>query len=170
MSGPPFAKITWLGAVRRCIGMPATQRLVIEHIGDTADRNGLGARMSTDRVTTELDVSPETVKRARSTATKHGLWVVVSKPRRGRPRAEGGSGRVAEYRLTMPGKGVSTDQISDGNAVGSDPIADGNGVSDTRKLGQESSTIGSVETTPSGSSSGSSSVKRAARAGVREPV
>ncbi|BDY26624.1 hypothetical protein [Mycolicibacterium mageritense] len=153
MNGAPFAKIAWLGAVRRCIVIPAAQRLVIEHIGDTADRNGMGARMSTDRVTAELGVSPETVKRARSAATQNGLWVVVSKPRRGRPRAEGGNARAAEYRLTAPDKRVS-----------GAPITGDKEVSDAPKLGQKRAKNGSVETTPSGSSSGSSSVKQAAAA------
>ncbi len=150
MSGPPFAKIAWLGGVRRCTAIPAAQRLVIEHIGDTADRNGLRARMSTDRVMAELGVERDTVRRAPSAAARHGLWAVVSKPRRGRPPAEGGAARAAEYQLTMPDNERSTAPITPNNERSTAPITDDKERSTATKLALYSHEIGALERPPFG--------------------
>ncbi|WP_407662494.1 helix-turn-helix domain-containing protein [Mycolicibacterium palauense] len=93
-----------MDAVRRCTGITAERRIVIMHIGATADKDGKGAWRDNRTVAAEVAVSEDTVTRARRDGIEHGLWVETRAARGGR----GGAGRTAEYRLVIPGK-VRTD-------------------------------------------------------------
>lgn len=92
-----FSKLQWMDAVRRCIRIPPMHRLVILHIGDTADRYGNRAWRDNDRIVAELSINKDTVTEARKSATKSGLMVETTPARGGR-----NGGRSAEYRLTIP--------------------------------------------------------------------
>ena len=92
-----FSKMQWQDSVRRCKAIPVAQRLVIAHIGATADPQGLNAWRANDRVVNELGVSPDTVKRARAAAVRHGFMVAT----RPAPRGAGNS-KTTEYQLLMP--------------------------------------------------------------------
>ncbi|RIR89267.1 hypothetical protein [Mycobacteroides abscessus] len=105
-----FSKLAWLGVVRHLRDIPAVQRLVIEDIGGTSDKNGNEAWKSNKKVMDELGVSLDTVKRARRAAVDHGLWVVT---KLGRACGKGDDKETTHYRLTMPVNGCSTAPIKD---------------------------------------------------------
>ncbi|OBC12609.1 hypothetical protein A5784_32795 [Mycobacterium sp. 852013-50091_SCH5140682] len=79
-----FSKMKWQDAVRQCKPIPVAQRLVIAHIGATADPDGRNAWRANDKLVDELGVSPETVKRARTAGVRHGLMVVTEPAPRSR--------------------------------------------------------------------------------------
>lgn len=95
-----FSKLRWMDAVRRCTEITAERRIVISHIGATADQWGNKAWRDSKTVAAEVGVSPDTITRARQDGIKHGLWVETRPYSGGR----GSAGRSAEYRLTVPGK------------------------------------------------------------------
>ncbi len=105
-----FSKLKWMTAVRTCKGIKSADRkLAILHIGDTANADGMGAWRSNQKVADELDMSVDTVKRARGDAVRHGL-MVVSRPA---PRGAGNT-KTTEYQLIMPsGNGGTRAPISD---------------------------------------------------------
>ncbi len=176
-----FPKLAWLSAVRRKTQIPIARRMVIEHIGDTADRYGLKAWRSTETVCAELGVSEATVKRARGDAAKYQFWVVTRK-------AKPGPGNAAEYRLLPPALDAAPAETDDEpdidrvtsdpnyppcpdiDRVTSDPISEINGgtdapiseidrVTSAPRSGHQCTEIGSPVTTPSGISSGLASGK-----------
>lgn len=120
--------------------------------------------MTTNRVIADLAVSVDTVKRARKAAEEHGLWDVVSKPSKGRPPAEGGAARAAEYRLTMPANWCSPALINDEKWCSPAPINDGKMVLASPENGAQIVENGAQTAPPSGIASGSSSEGRGARA------
>jgi hypothetical protein len=92
-----FSKLQWMDAVRRRTDISADQRIVIMHVGATADQYGNDAWRDNKTVATELHISIDTVTNARKNAAKSGLWTETRPARGGRS-----GGRSAEYRLTMP--------------------------------------------------------------------
>ena len=92
-----FSKLQWMDAVRRCGDIPPMQRMVIQHIGDTANRDGCQAWRANDVIVAELGVNKDTVAVARKAAAKRGLWVETAPARGGR-----NGGKSAEYRLIVP--------------------------------------------------------------------
>jgi hypothetical protein len=156
----------WQEAVRCCTAIPAAQRLVIAHIGATADPQGRNAWRCNDLVVDELGVSPETVKRARKAAVGHGLWVVS----RAAPRFRG-SRKTHEYRLMVPVSGVETTPFS---GVSSDPTNDPTndlvGSAETVSGVRSDPLVGSGECTPSVYSSGNSSGESARAREDDEPL
>lgn len=95
--GAKFSKLTWMDAVRRCTEIHPARRLVILHIGATANPDGQRAFCSSERVEAQIGVSRNTIRRARQEAVQLGLWVETTPARGGR---NGGSSAV--YRLLMP--------------------------------------------------------------------
>lgn len=157
-----FSKLAWITAVICCAAIKSdTVRKVIVHLGMTADRTGARAYRPTSTLMAELDVSRETIKRARADAVKQGLMAVT------RPgRAGAGGNKSAEYRLLLPVPGepnrVQPDPITATNRVQSDPISPSNwvwpdpsaGSGQTQLPGQ----IGSGESPPLGTTSLGSSL------------
>lgn len=143
MSPVAFSKFVWQEAVRCCTNIPVAQRLVILHIGATADLKGRNAWRANNRVVAELGVSPDTVKRARNAAIKHGLMVVT----RAAPRGAGNT-KTAEYQLTLPA-GV---QAVDSRVIGGStaPISAGEiGAAEAGNRCKTTPEIGAAECHPS---------------------
>jgi len=82
-SNGSFSKLQWLDAVRRSRHIPVTQRLVISHIGATANPQGCNAWRANRDVMAEIGVSLDTVERARAAALRAGLMVVTRPAPRG---------------------------------------------------------------------------------------
>lgn len=137
-----FSKLQWMDAVRQCMGITAERRIVISHIGATADQNGCDAWRDNKTVAAEVGVSEDTITRARKDGIKHGLWVETRPSRGGR----GTAGRSAEYQLIMP---ENTRTAADESPEKVRTSAE--------KGPQESRKRSAPERTPSGISSGSSS-------------
>ena len=112
MSPPTFSKFVWQEVVRCCTDIPVAQRLVILHIGATADPKGRNAWRANGLVVEELGVSPGTVKRARNVAIKHGLMAVT----RAAPRGAGNT-KTAEYQLTLPADVQAVDNPRNGGST-----------------------------------------------------
>jgi hypothetical protein len=165
-----FSKLAWLSAVRCCKAITADRRLVIEHLGNTADQYGRNAWRGAATICGEIGVSQDTVKRARADAVKHGL-LLVTKPA---PRGAGNT-KTAEYRLLMP---VVTDSANHSDGA-DDPINRGTGapICDDEigarlhgNRGTGAPEIGALVHPPSGSSSGNTSGERGAPADADEPL
>lgn len=158
-----FPKLAWLDAVRKCSKIPAGQRLVIEHIGGTADQAGNDAWKANARVMAELGVSLDTVKRARKAAVTEKLWVVSSPAPKG-----AGNTHTTEYRLVMPTpvNECTTAPISEEI----DAVETQIGANDAVNGGKSTPEIGAAEVPPlvtsSDSSLGSSSVAHGLEAGT----
>jgi hypothetical protein len=145
-----FSKLEWMDAVRQSTAIPAGQRLAIEDIGSTANKDGSDAWRDNRTVAHKLDLSERTVTRARESAAKHGLWVEV------RPAD---SKRTARYRLILPpGWGDTT-------VYPNDPWGD-----TTVQLGRHHCPVGVTPlSTASGITSGFSSDERyVSNAGARD--
>ncbi len=150
-----FSKMLWQDAVRRSKAIPVAQRLVIAHIGATANPEGCNAWRANDTVVEELGVSPDTVKRARAAAIQQGLWVVSKAAPRSR-----GSRKTHEYRLLMPvhnavsgGSSAPTNGAPTHHLVGAaEPLSGCSG----------GTLVGAAECTPSVISSGIPSGERGA--------
>jgi len=157
-----FSKLAWITAVICCAAIKSdTVRKVIVHLGMTADRTGARAYRPTSTLMSELDVSRETIKRARADAVRHGFMVVT------RPgRAGAGGNKSAEYRLLLPIVGdpnrVQPDPIRITNRVQPDPIPPSNRVWPDPPGGshqtQLPARIGSGESPPLGTASLGSSL------------
>jgi hypothetical protein len=159
MQEKKFSKLAWLGAVRRCKAIPAAQRLVIEHIGDTSDEHGRNAWKANDLLADELGVSPDTVKRARAAAVTHGL-MVMSKPA---PRSRGNR-KTHEYRLLSGGSSAPTNgaPIDNSQVISGGRSAPTNGLVGAAEVisgGSSAPLVGAGECTPSVTPSGSTSGK-----------
>ncbi|WP_428340756.1 helix-turn-helix domain-containing protein [Mycobacterium sp.] len=100
-----------MDAVRRELRIPHAQRLVICHIGGTANRQGEQAWRANGDVAAELGVSVDTVTRARNAAVRYKL-MVETKPA---PRGAGNT-KTAEYRLVMPPGNTCTSAGINGQA------------------------------------------------------
>lgn len=152
-----FSKLVWQEAVRRCKNIPAAQRLVILHIGATADPHGRNAWRANNLVSDELAVSRDTVKRARKAAIDHGRMVVT----RPAPRGAGNT-KTAEYQLILPAAAPVVDDLENGGSAA--PIsADQLGAADSTNSCKTAPEIGAAEGHPSVLSSGSSSGEKRAR-------
>lgn len=151
-----FSKLGWQEVVRRCNDVPAAQRLVILHIGATADPQGRNAWRANNLVADELGVSLGTVKRARTAAIDHGLMVVT----RPAPRGAGNT-KTAEYQLTVPSAFATVGDPGNGGSAA--PIsAEEIGAADSKNRCRTAPEIGAAETHPSVLSSASSSGEKRA--------
>jgi hypothetical protein len=140
-----FSKLEWMDAVRQCTAISAERRIVIMHIGATADQFGNDAWRDNKTVADELRVAEKTVTRARDDATRHELWSET------RPAD---NKHTARYRLRMPPTWVDSSVYP--NGLGGTP--ESVWVDSTVRLGGLQSPLGGTpESTASGISSGSPS-------------
>ncbi len=149
----------WQDTVRQFKPIPVAQRLVIAHIGATANPDGRNAWRANDKLVEQLGVSPETVKRARTAGVRYGLMVVTKSAPRSR-----GNRKTHEYRLVMPANrndsisGVSSD-LTNGDTT-NDLVGSADSVSGVT----DDPLVGSAECTPSVIASGITSGGRDPRA------
>lgn len=140
-----------MGLVRKAKHISAVRRLVICHIGATADRCGQKAWRSNALVMEELGVSLDTVKDARKDAVDSGFLVPTSKAPRG-----AGNTKTMEYRLQIPAiNSGSTAPIPKRNGGPRPPISSKEmGATDSINRGCGGQKIGAAEAHPSGFPSG----------------
>lgn len=141
-----FSKLKWLESVL-CSQLSTAEKCVVAYIGLSADRNGQNAWRANGRVIDRVDVSKNTVKRARRAAVEHRL-MVVTKPA---PRGAGNT-RTAEYQLTMPPEIDPREGPYIGGEMG--PGETRNGPSASNKWTQERPEMDPGEGPPLGSSLG----------------
>lgn len=146
--------------------IPADQQRVISEIGDTANRDGLGAWKYTGELAAVLGVQSRTVTNARRAGVDAGFLTVTREPPRGRPSKQVKSW-TTEYRLTIPDEKAGTCVPTSGEKAGTQIPTFGEKVGTQIPASVRSThEIGNVDSTPSGSSSGfdSGSARVAARA------
>ena len=158
-----FSKLRWMDAVRTCTAITADRRIVILHIGATADQNGNHAWRDNKTVAAEVGVSVDTVTRARQDAIAHGLWIETRPASGGR----GAAGRSAEYRLTTTENVRSSADDSEKRSAAVPEKVRTGAEKGPQQCGKRSAGV----RTPSGFSSGSSSgVSSGDRVRVHNPT
>jgi hypothetical protein len=157
-----FSKMKWQDTVRRFKPISVAQRLVIAHIGATADPDGRNAWRANDKLVDELGVSPETVKRARTAAVRYGLMIVTESAPRSR-----GNRKTHEYRLLIPANANESVSGVGSDPTNADPINDLVGSAGSVSGVTGDPLVGSAECTPSVIASGIASGGRGARGRTR---